>query len=79
MLLEACLAQALFTPLQKGLAAEGGCLYHLTAVQGSPQQLLYIISRKIGKHSELLQRDFNGNTMLHVAANACKTESVEVC
>eukprot|EP00800_Vazella_pourtalesii_P016367 TRINITY_DN470_c0_g1_i6.p1 TRINITY_DN470_c0_g1~~TRINITY_DN470_c0_g1_i6.p1 ORF type:complete len:229 (+),score=67.79 TRINITY_DN470_c0_g1_i6:119-805(+) len=78
VLLEACLSQSLFTPVQKGLSSEGGCLYHLAATQATPLTLQYLIGRKMSKTTELLQRDSHGYTMLHSAANACKTENMQV-
>ncbi|KAI6647588.1 Serine/threonine-protein phosphatase 6 regulatory ankyrin repeat subunit B-like [Oopsacas minuta] len=78
VLLEACLSQSIFTPLQRGLTSEGGCLYHLAATQASPQILQHLIARKIIRYADLMQRDKNGSTMLHSAAIACKTESMEV-
>ena len=78
VLLEACLSQSLFTPVQKGLNNEGGCLYHLAATQATPLTLQYLIGRKMNKSTELLQRDNNGYTMLHSTANACKTENMQV-
>ena len=78
VLLEACLSQSLFTPVQKGLSSDGGCLYHLAATQATPVTLQHLLGRKMGKSTELLQRDNNGYTLLHSAANACKTENMQV-